>query len=105
MIALDTPAHTELANILAKLEHIPWEMSIRPRIQRAIHELLGTRKLEELPEDIQLMSKISSNPPGNIGGAYEKHLRRLCELCETWTNMYDGEARWSLQFLALSQKK
>ena len=103
MIALDTPAHIKLANILAKLEHLPWEMSIRPRISRAINELLQTPR--ELPEDIKLMKEISSNPPGNIGGTYEKHLRKLCELCKTGSNMYDGEAKWSSELLALSLKK
>ncbi len=73
-------------------------MSIRPKIQRAIEQLLEQNNLSTIPEDILLMHRIAwynpTSPAPQIHKIYDTSLSRLSEIMGI-VRLYWGEAEWT----------
>jgi hypothetical protein len=84
MKALTTPNHIELRTLIKNEPGNTGEMSIRPRIQRAIEKLMNYTNITTLPEDILLMHRITgydpTSPAPQIHRIYDTSLSRLSEI-------------------------
>lgn len=81
---LDSSIHHELRYLIQQEPGNTGEMSIRPRIQRAIGKLISKNNLSKIPDDIILMHKISGynplSPSIQIQRVYDDSLQRLSDI-------------------------
>jgi len=81
---LDSSIHNELRYLIQQEPGNTGEMSIRPRIQRAIGKLISKNNLSKIPDDIILMYKISGynplSPSIQVQRIYDESLQRLSDI-------------------------
>lgn len=98
MEILNTPIHNELRTLIQDEPGITGEMSIRPRIQRAIDKLMNGKDRKTLPEDILLMHRIAgynpTSPAPQIHRIYDSSLTRLSEIMNQ-SGLYKWESHWT----------